>query len=136
MHHLRDYAGKWLVLYFYPKDDTPGCTREACSFRDDLLQLQELGATVVGVSVDNAASHAEFARKYQLPFALLADTDGRMADSYGALTRLGPIRIAKRYTFLISPAGIIARTYLSVDTSRHSRQIIDDLRNLTMDQAS
>lgn len=130
-HRLTDYAGKWLVLYFYPKDDTPGCTKEACHFRDDLAQLQALGGHVVGISVDNSNSHAEFAKKYNLPFPLLADTDGKVADSYGALMSLGIIKIAKRYTFLIDPHGKIAKIYLSVDTSRHSQEIIDDLKKMT-----
>jgi peroxiredoxin Q/BCP len=130
LHRLADYAGKWVVLYFYPKDDTPGCTREACSFRDDLAQLDKLGAQVMGVSVDDSDSHARFAKKYHLPFPLLADKDGKVADSYGALTNLYLVKMAKRYTFLIDPQGKIAKTYLSVDTSRHSQEIIDDLKLL------
>ena len=129
-HTLKDYAGQWVVLYFYPKDDTPGCTKEACSFRDDLHQLEKLGAKVVGVSVDDTDSHAKFAQKYHLPFPLLADKDGKVADSYGALTNLGLLKIAKRYTFLIDGNGNIARVYQSVDTSRHSQQIITDLSQL------
>ena len=130
-HKLTDYAGKWLVLYFYPKDDTPGCTKEACHFRNDLTQLEKLGAKVVGISVDDSGSHAKFAKKYNLPFPLLSDKDGKVADSYGALTNLGIIKIAKRYTFLIDPKGNVAKIYLSVDTSRHSQEIIDDLKKLT-----
>jgi peroxiredoxin Q/BCP len=130
-HALTDYASRWVVLYFYPKDDTPGCTREACSFRDDLRQLEKLGAQVIGVSVDDSESHAKFAQKYHLPFPLLADKDGKVADSYGALTNLGLIKIAKRYTFLIGPDGKVAKVYQSVDTSRHSQEIIDDLKLLT-----
>ena len=129
-HKLADYAGKWVVLYFYPKDDTPGCTQEACSFRDDLAQLDKLGAQVIGVSVDDTDSHARFAAKYRLPFPLLADKGGKVADSYGALSNLLVIKVAKRYTFLIDPQGKVARSYLSVDTSRHSQQIIDDLKLL------
>jgi peroxiredoxin Q/BCP len=134
-HKLADYSGKWLVLYFYPKNDTPGCTKEACAFRDDLFQLEKLSATVVGVSVDDTDSHAEFARKYNLPFPLLSDKDGKVADSYGALTNLGIIKIAKRYTYLIDPKGKIAKVYLSVDTSRHSQEIIDDLKKLSTKQS-
>jgi peroxiredoxin Q/BCP len=130
-HQLSDYMGKWLILYFYPKDDTPGCTKEACHFRDDLAQLQKLGGYVVGISVDDSSAHAEFAKKYNLPFPLLADTEGKVASSYGALTNLGLIKIAKRYTFLIDPQGKVAKIYLSVDTSRHSQEIIDDLIKLT-----
>lgn len=129
-HTLESYRGKWLVLYFYPKDDTPGCTQEACSFRDDLHKLEKLGASVVGVSVDDSSSHAEFAKKYHLPFPLLSDKDGKVAASYGALSNFLVVKIAKRYTFLISPDGVLKKQYLSVNTSRHSQQIIDDLSDL------
>ena len=128
---LSDFSGQWVVLYFYPKDDTPGCTKEACSFRDDLTTLEKLGAKVVGVSVDDSDSHSKFASKYHLPFPLLADADGKVAESYGALTNLMLLKIAKRYTFLIDPKGKIAKVYLSVDTSRHSQEIVDDLKKLS-----
>ncbi len=136
IHTLKDYSGKWLVLYFYPKNDTPGCTEEACAFRDDLFQIEKLNAKVVGVSVDDTDSHAEFAKKYNLPFPLLADKDGKVADSYGALRNLGIIKIAKRYTYLIDPNGKIAKAYLSVNTSRHSQEIIDDLKKLSKADSS
>jgi len=129
-HALSEYAGRWVVLYFYPKDDTPGCTQEACSFRDDLNALSKMGAQVVGVSVDDTDSHAEFAKKYHLPFPLLADKDGQVAARYGALLNLGLLRFAKRYTFLVDPQGKIAKVYLKVETSRHSKEIIDDLKRL------
>ncbi len=129
-HALKDFNGKWLVLYFYPKDDTPGCTQEACSFRDDLNQLTDMGAAVVGISVDDSDSHAEFAKKYHLPFPLLADKSGTVADSYGALMNLGILRVARRFTFLIDPQGKVAKVYLSVETSRHSKDIIADLKTL------
>ena len=128
---LSDFSGQWVVLYFYPKDDTPGCTKEACSFRDDLTTLEKLGAKVVGVSVDDSDSHSKFASKYHLPFPLLADADGKVADSYGALTNLLLLKIAKRYTFLIDPKGKVAKVYLRVDTSRHSQEIVDDLKKLS-----
>ena len=130
LHGLSEYAGKWLVLYFYPKDDTPACTKEACHFRDDLSQLKKLGAQVVGISVDDGKVHSAFAKKYNLSFPLLSDKSGEVADSYGALTNLLVIKIAKRYTFLIDPQGNIAKVYLNVDTSRHSQQIIDDLTKI------
>ncbi|MBU0621855.1 MAG: peroxiredoxin [Gammaproteobacteria bacterium] len=130
-HTLKEYAGKWLVLYFYPKDDTPGCTQEACAFRDDLHKLAALGAQVVGISVDDSASHAEFAKKYHLPFPLLADSSGEVATKYGALTNLLLVRFAKRYTFLIDPQGKVAKVYLKVETSKHSTEIIEDLKQLT-----
>ena len=125
---LSDFSGQWVVLYFYPKDDTPGCTKEACAFRDDLASLEKLGAKVVGISVDDSASHAKFATKYHLPFPLLADEDGKVAESYGALTDLLIVKIAKRYTFLIDPKGKISKAYLSVDTSKHSQEIVDALK--------
>ena len=128
---LSDFSGHWVVLYFYPKDDTPGCTKEACAFRDDLVSLEKLGAKVVGISVDDSDSHAKFASKYHLPFPLLADEDGKVAESYGALTNLLVVKIAKRYTFLIDPKGKISKVYLSVDTSRHSQEIVDDLKKLS-----
>jgi peroxiredoxin Q/BCP len=130
-HRLADYRGKWLVLYFYPKDDTPGCTQEACAFRDDLNQLTELGAQVVGISVDDSESHAQFAKKYNLPFPLLADKTSETAARYGALMRLGIVKFARRYTFLIDPQGNIGKVYLTVETSRHSKEIIEDLKQLT-----
>lgn len=128
---LSDFSGRWVVLYFYPKDDTPGCTKEACAFRDDLASLEKLGAKVVGISVDDSDSHAKFAAKYHLPFPLLADEDGKVAESYGALANLFVVKIAKRYTFLIDPKGKISKVYLSVDTSRHSQEIVDDLKDLS-----
>ena len=131
LHVLKDYRGKWLVLYFYPRDDTPGCTQEACAFRDDLQQITALGAQVVGVSVDDSSSHAEFAKKYHLPFPLLADQTTGTAARYGALMDLVLIKVARRYTFLIDPQGNVGKVYLSVETSRHSKEIIEDLHKLT-----
>jgi peroxiredoxin Q/BCP len=125
---LTEWRGKWVVLYFYPKDDTPGCTEEACTFRDDLEQLTALDAQVVGISVDTSESHKAFAEKYKLPFPLLADSKADVAVRYGALSNWLVIKLAKRYTFLIDPQGKVAKTYLSVDTSRHSVEIVKDLK--------
>ena len=127
---LNDYKGKWAVLYFYPKDDTPGCTKEACQFRDDFKTLEALGAKVVGISVDDSFSHRKFAEKYNLPFPLLSDASGEVADRYGALNNFLIIKLAKRYTYLINPEGKIAKIYHSVDTSKHSQEIIEDLKKL------
>jgi peroxiredoxin Q/BCP len=129
-HSLSDYKGKYVVLYFYPKNDTPGCTKEACHFRDDLSKLESLNAKVIGISVDTETSHQRFAEKYHLPFTLLADTDGNVADTYHALTNLIFTKIAKRYTFLIDPDSKIIKAYKSVDVSNHSQQIIDDLKSI------
>ncbi len=110
--NLHQFKNQWLVLYFYPKDDTPGCTKEACNFRDDMHKLEKLGAKVVGVSVDDKQSHIAFSKKYNLPFPLLADVDGKVADAYGALTSIWPVKIAKRYTFLIDPNGNYCQSLL------------------------
>jgi peroxiredoxin Q/BCP len=128
---LSDWRGRWVVLYFYPKDDTPGCTEEACHFRDDLQALKALGAQVVGISVDNTTSHAAFAKKYNLPFPLLADADASVAKRFGAYSDWLVTGFAKRYTFLIDPSGRIVQSYLNVDTSRHSTEIIADLKRLS-----
>jgi peroxiredoxin Q/BCP len=129
-HALKDYRDHWLVLYFYPKDDTPGCTTEACSFRDDYLEIKALKAMVVGISLDDSASHEAFAEKYSLPFPLLADPGGDTAKAYGSLWKLGPIRFARRHSFIIDPQGVIRKIYRDVDPDSHSRQIIDDLKRL------
>ncbi len=131
LHTLSQYRGKWVVLYFYPKDDTPGCTEQACRFRDDFAVLKILGAEVLGVSVDDPASHAEFARKHKLPFPLLADKDGNVAAAYGSLRDLLITRIAKRNTFLINPQGRIERTFLGVDTAKNASEVIAVLRQLS-----
>jgi peroxiredoxin Q/BCP len=124
LHRPSDYAGRWLVLYFYPKDDTPGCTREACAFRDGLARLEATGAAVVGVSVDTPQSHARFAVKYRLSFKLLADTNGAVARAYGVLMDWRLYRMARRVTFLISPAGKIHQVFQGVDPDRHADVIL------------
>ena len=128
---IEDFRGKWLVLYFYPKDDTPGCTEEACTFRDDWHTLTAFGAEIVGVSVDDTPSHAAFAKKYRLPFPLLSDESGDVAARYGSLRNFGLLKIAKRNTFLIDPRGRVARVYLGASTSRNSQEVIEDLKKLT-----
>jgi len=129
-HTLADYRGRWVVLYFYPKDDTPGCTTEACNFRDDLPALRALNVQILGISLDTTSSHAEFARKYKLPFPLLADNGGDVSRVYGALWSLGPMRFAKRHTFVIDPEGRIAKIYRSVEPASHSRELQRDLKEL------
>jgi peroxiredoxin Q/BCP len=130
-HTLSDYSGRWLVLYFYPKDDTPGCTTQACEFRDDIFILKQMGVAVVGVSLDDVGSHREFAEKYSLPFPLLSDAEGEVASRYGALTSFGPVKFAKRQTFIIAPDGTIAKVYRNVRPKEHSDEVIADLRLLT-----
>ncbi|MCU7845100.1 MAG: peroxiredoxin [Candidatus Thiodiazotropha sp. (ex Monitilora ramsayi)] len=130
VHRLSAYQGGWVVLYFYPKDDTPGCTKEACEFRDDHAYFVEKGVTLLGVSTDDIESHQAFSEKYQLPFPLLSDADGEVAKQYGSLFQIGPIKFAKRHSFIIDPKGRIARIYRDVDPKQHSDQMIADLTPL------
>jgi peroxiredoxin Q/BCP len=127
---LAGFRGQWLVLYFYPKDDTPGCTTEACQFRDDYYRLRELKAAVVGVSLDDVESHKAFAEKYHLPFPLLADLEHKVAEAYGVLTRLGPLKFASRQTFIIDPQGRIARHFSRVNPKRHPAEVIESIESL------
>lgn len=137
IHALADFRGKWLALYFYPKDDTPGCTRQACAFRDDLDKLRTLDAEVIGVSVDTVQSHAGFASKFDLPFPLLADATGETAARYQSLINLGIVKFAKRNTFLIDPAGKIVKVYASASARHNSSEVINDLQQFKqMDQAA
>ncbi len=130
IHSLQDFSGQWLALYFYPKDDTRGCTKQACGFRDDLHKLAELGVAVMGVSVDNASSHANFANKYNLQFPLLADDNAKVAKRYHSLTNLGIIKFARRNTFLINPQGKIAKVYFSANAADNSAEVVADLKKL------
>ncbi|KPK40536.1 MAG: hypothetical protein AMJ69_02120 [Gammaproteobacteria bacterium SG8_47] len=127
-HTLADYRGRWVVLFFYPKNDTPGCTKEVCSFRDDIVELHALSAQVLGVSVDSVQSHARFAEKHGLPFPLLADEDGSVARSYDALFSLGFVKWAKRHTFIVDPQGRLAKIYRSVEPATHSDRVISDIK--------
>ena len=112
---LSSYRGRWVVLYFYPKDDTPGCTTEACQFRDDYAAVQRLGADILGVSIDNRASHAAFSKKFSLPFPLLADTDGRVAKQYGALWGVWPLKFERCAGPPLSARQDFPRSYREVD---------------------
>ena len=127
---LDDLKGRWAVLYFYPRDDTPGCSEQAARFRDTMDEIEALGASVCGVSVDDGVSHAAFARKYNLPFALLADAGGAVAARYGSLVNLGFVRFARRNTFLVDPRGRIAKVYLGVSPARNAADVTNDIRKL------
>ena len=130
MHSLEDYRDKWVILYFYPKDDTPGCTTEACEFRDSIFKFRELGCQVLGISLDDQESHKEFAEKYGLPFPLLADTEGTTASAYGVKSRMFGMTMAKRQSFLINPDGNVAKHYAKVDPDDHSDDVLADLAEL------
>ena len=128
-HRLSDYTGKWRIVYFYPKDDTPGCTKEACAFRDGLARLQAADAVVLGISVDSAESHRRFAEKHKLNFPLLADTDGTVSRQYGALMDWQVFKMAKRVSFLIGPDGKIRHVYPQVDPENHAAEILERIKS-------
>jgi thioredoxin-dependent peroxiredoxin len=127
---LKDYRGKWVVLYFYPKDQTPGCSREAHNFQVDQPKFAERNAVVLGVSVDTVDSHKKFCTKEGLNFKLLADTEHKVTDSYGSLTNLAVVKFAARHTFLIDPDGKIAKVYTSVNPANHSGEVLAELDQL------
>ena len=129
-HDLADYRGRWLAVYFYPKDDTPGCTTEACNFRDNIYAFKAIGAAVVGIRVDSVGSHREFSEKYKLPFVILADEQGATAEAYGGLRDWQLMKIASRQSFLVDPEGNIARHYAEVDPETHTQQVLADLEAL------
>ncbi len=131
LHSLEDYRDQWVVLYFYPKDETPGCTTEACEFRDNIFAFKRLNAQILGVSMDDVDSHQKFAEKYSLPFPLLADVDGIAADAYNVKTQRRGMTIAKRQTFLIDPQGRLAKHYETVTPETHSAEVIADLEILS-----
>jgi peroxiredoxin Q/BCP len=133
-HKLTDYQGKWLLLYFYPKDDTPGCVKEACGMRDNMETFSKLKAKVVGVNVDSVQSHDKFVHKYQLPFTLLADEEKKIVNDYGVWEKkkiLGKeFEGIARTSFLINPEGRIAKIYEKVNPLIHTKEVIKDLDNL------
>ncbi|MDO8495743.1 MAG: thioredoxin-dependent thiol peroxidase [bacterium] len=133
-HKLSDYRGKWVLLYFYPKDDTPGCTKEACAIRDNLPDFKKLKTVVLGVSADSVKKHAKFAEKYELSFTLLADEDKKVVKQYEVWdekkfmgrTYFGILRTS----FLIDPQGKIAKIYEKVKPEIHAEEVLQDLRSL------
>jgi peroxiredoxin Q/BCP len=134
IHNLKDYAGKWVLLYFYPKDDTPGCTKEACSFRDNLPKFKKSAVTVLGISIDSVTKHKKFAEKYKLPFTLLADEEKKVVGLYDVWQMkkfmgreyMGTVRTS----FLIDPKGKIAKIYEHVKPEIHSTEVLQDLKTL------
>lgn len=130
-HTLAAQKGKWVVLYFYPKDNTPGCTTQACEFRDNIFAFRDAGAVILGVSVDDVKSHAEFAREHSLPFTILADSTKEVARNYGVLYKaMGVMEVARRDTFIIDPQGRIAKHYEKVDPKGHSQFVLAELKAL------
>jgi peroxiredoxin Q/BCP len=133
-HGLKDYNGQWVLLYFYPKDDTPGCTVEACTLRDNFSKFKKLKAVVLGVSVDPVKKHAKFAEKYELPFTLLADEKKEVVEAYGVWGKkkfMGREYMGtKRWSFLIDPEGKIAKIYEDVKPANHAEEVLADLKEL------
>jgi len=130
LHSLEDYRSQWVILYFYPKDETPGCTTEACEFRDNIFAFRNLNAQILGVSLDDVESHKKFAENHSLPFPLLADTEGSTSTAYGVKTRMFGMTVAKRQTFIVDPDGKVAKHYEKVKPAEHSGQILADLIEL------
>lgn len=132
---LKDYAGKWVILYFYPKDDTPGCTKEACGFRDGFAKYKRAGIEVIGVSVDSVKKHQKFVEKYSLPFTLLSDEEKKIVTAYGVWgekkfmgrTYMGTNRVS----YLIDPSGKIAKVYVKVKPEEHADEVLADVKTLT-----
>ena len=129
-HTLSDYKGQYIILYFYPKDNTPGCTEEACNFRDNFSQIRAQNATILGVSWDTSVKHASFSEKYSLPFTLLSDIKGDVTEAYKAAGWFTP----KRYTYIIDPLGVIVKTYTKFDISAHSEEIIAFIQSISKPQ--
>ncbi len=134
-HSLAEYQGRWVLLYFYPKDDTPGCTIEACTIRDQFKDFTTIGAVVLGVSTDSVTSHKKFATAYELPFTLLADEHKEVVGMYGVFGEkkfMGRVYMGTmRTSFLIDPKGTIVKVYEKVKPEKHAAEVIADLKVLT-----
>ena len=133
-HTLSNYQGQWVVLYFYPKDGTPGCTTEACNFRDAINHIIAKRAIVFGISLDDTESHQKFANKNNLPFSLLSDLNGKVAKQYDSLRDYWVIKFAKRNSFIVNPTGAIVKIYKGVDPQIHVQEVLKDLSLLQGDQ--
>jgi thioredoxin-dependent peroxiredoxin len=133
---LQQYRGQWIVLYFYPKDQTPGCTREAHNFSADEPKYAQRKTVVLGISLDNVDSHKRFCTAEGLHFKLLADTGGETTHAYGSLRNLGVVKFAARHTFIIDPNGKIAKVYDNVDPTKHSAEVLSALDQLQHTSAS
>ncbi len=131
---LKDYAGKWVILYFYPKDDTPGCTKEACGFRDGFAKYKRAGIEIIGVSVDSVKKHQKFIEKYSLPFILLSDEEKKIVTAYGVWGEkkfMGRVYMGtNRVSYLINPEGKIAKVYDKVKPEEHADEVLKDVKSL------
>ncbi|MCS7183940.1 MAG: thioredoxin-dependent thiol peroxidase [Patescibacteria group bacterium] len=132
VHKLSDYRGEWVLLYFYPKDNTPGCTKQACDIRDNFLEFKKFNCVVIGISTDSIKSHKKFAEKYNLPFILLSDSEKKVVKNYGIWKKRKVMGIqyegTERTSFLINPEGRIVKIYEKVNPIKHAQIVIDDLK--------
>lgn len=128
--NLTDYLGQWVVLYFYPKDFTRGCTIQAKNFQRDLEKYEAINAVILGVSVDSAESHKDFCAKEGLTFKLLSDSEAKVSEAYGSLRGVGDVKMSARNTFVINPEGIVAKVYIGVNPNPHSAEVLADLAEL------
>lgn len=124
---LSQFLGKFVAVYFYPKDDTPGCTTEACALRDAYAEFEKAGVVVLGISQDSPQSHMQFKKKYKLPFTLLSDQNEEVIKIYGAYA----MPFNKRITYIVDPSGVIAKAYDNVDPASHASQLLEDIKNLS-----
>lgn len=131
VHRLGDYRGDWLVLFFYPRDATPGCTKEVCGFQENYDYFRMTSIHLVGISKDTPESHQRFRDKHQLGFPLLSDRDGSVARAYGSLFGFGPFKLTRRHTFIIGPDGRLVRIFRNVDPIEHAYSIVQTLHELT-----
>jgi peroxiredoxin Q/BCP len=135
LHSLSDFSGRWLIVYFYPKDDTPGCTTEACGIRDHSPEFSEMKVSVVGISPDALDSHREFSEKFKLSFPLLSDTDKKTVTEYEVWAEKSlygkKYMGVKRTTFLIDPNSAVAKIYINVDPETHVEELLNDLKTIT-----
>jgi thioredoxin-dependent peroxiredoxin len=134
-HTLEQYKGKWVVLYFYPKDFTGGCTTQACELRDNIFAFNKANAVILGVSVDDVASHEKFAKEHSLPFDILADPTREVSGKYGVLFSAGTSQLASRQTFLIDPSGKIVKHWPKVDPKGHSDMVLAEIKAHAADKA-
>ena len=133
-HNLGDYRGRWVLVYFYPRDNTPGCTKEACAIRDVFADFEKIEAVVLGISTDSVRSHSNFAAKHGLPFAILSDEEKKVVKRYGVWVkkkRYGREYMgATRRSFLVDPTGVIAKIYETVKPAEHAAEVLGDLEEL------
>jgi peroxiredoxin Q/BCP len=135
-HTLSQYKGQYVVLYFYPKDNTPGCTTQACELRDNIFAFRKANAVILGVSVDDVESHKKFAQEHSLPFDILADSDRKVSEQYGVLFNAGVTKLASRQTFLIGPDGKVVKHWAKVEPKEHANNVLAEIKSHSPEKKS